>query len=170
MPTPNFGFPFPGLSDIPNIPADLEALAEAVDTTLATYCHIEGGGGSLPASTSTTLTGYTSSYGQPWANLSTGIITVPVAGIYQLGMRAHVAPPASMPEDYDLNVGVRDASTSLISQWNMNLRSGLGASAHTAGCALHLPAGAALRASVYLAIYTSTASQAVLSVRLVEAD
>lgn len=34
--TPNFGFPYPGLSDAPNGPAQIQALAEAVDTTLAT--------------------------------------------------------------------------------------------------------------------------------------
>jgi len=34
--TPNYGFPFPSLSDVPNVPADMEALAEAIDTELTT--------------------------------------------------------------------------------------------------------------------------------------
>lgn len=33
--TPNYGFPYPGLTDVPNIPADIAALAVAVDTEIA---------------------------------------------------------------------------------------------------------------------------------------
>lgn len=36
MTTPTHGFPFPTLGDVPNVPADMQALAEAVDATMPT--------------------------------------------------------------------------------------------------------------------------------------
>ncbi len=35
MSTPNYGLPFPVLGDVPNVPADIQALAEATDAALA---------------------------------------------------------------------------------------------------------------------------------------
>lgn len=42
--TPNYSLHFPSLSDLPNVPADNELLAEGVDTELARIDALLGGG------------------------------------------------------------------------------------------------------------------------------
>ena len=42
MSTPNFALPFPTLGDVPNVPGDVQALAEATDTALESVQALVG--------------------------------------------------------------------------------------------------------------------------------
>ena len=76
MSTPTYGFPFPTLGDVPNVPADIQALAEAVDTALAAEGEVQRRG---------TFTGTTDS--------TNGILTVTAA---QLGLASATGAVASV--------------------------------------------------------------------------
>jgi hypothetical protein len=63
--TPNYAFPYPALSDPPNVPADMQALAVATDTALqgiatpnGTYAEYRKGAGQTITTSLDTLMGF----------------------------------------------------------------------------------------------------------------
>lgn len=170
MTTPAFGFPFPSLSDPPNVPAHMEALAESVDTSMARMVQLEGGTATAPAAVLTTITNYGSAYGQTgWADQVSGQVTAPAAGIYHLSSKVRVQPPDAT---YDVNNTIRDATGALSSQWVLAMPLGLGDVSVGTSVYLHLAAGQVVWQAVYVAGFSGSATveSGVLTVRLVLPD
>ena len=142
-------------------------------SALSSHCYIEGGGATVPNMTDEVrMVNYQAAYGQPWADLAAGTITVPAAGIYSIAAKVALSVPTTSPADYNILIRVRSGADTLISEWTTNLSSSYGGTNVTAGGVLRLTAGTAVRIEVWYwiaAASTTTATAAVLSVRLVEA-
>lgn len=168
MTSPTFGFPFPSLSDVPNVPADMEALAESVDSSLAQMVHLEGGGASTTPSVTTTITNYASVYGQStWADQVSGQITVPTAGVYHVSQRVKVDPPGV---EYNANGSMRDAGGGFSSQWFLAANPGLGVLTVTHSAYIHLPAGHVIWGAVFITAQGTTVHTGSLTARLIRPD
>jgi hypothetical protein len=151
MTSPAFGFPFPSLSDVPNVPADVEALAEAVDGQLAAVAMMAGGTVSAVSSAWTAAANYGESHGQSgWIDAVGGIITVPVAGLYRLDIFATLDPTGASGSFTMLCAALNTAGDRLDPTQRQVLESfGLGdQTLHSSGVE-HLPAGETLRAAAW---------------------
>lgn len=116
MPTTTNGFPYPATSDAPNVPADIQALANAADTkyvaqgTWASWTPVWTASTTNPTIGNGTITGGYISYAKLvhfWIQVIFGSTTTVGSGTYQFNL-----PVSERALRWTFNGVVRDVSTS----------------------------------------------------------
>ena len=119
--TPTYALPYPELTDVANVPADMRELAEAVEGSMGAYSTPRAARlKSVPQTLTAAATYYTLTYETDQANgtgitYSNGIFTVSRAGVYQVNAFQHFTLTGTAQVRLAMNVDGASSATAISS-------------------------------------------------------